>query len=63
MISEKIESKEIKTMWASDKEHLQYLANEISELEEHLMNAKFYGWVGGFFAGIGFTVLMYLLHR
>ena len=50
-------------MWKDDKEHLQYLANEISELEEQIMNAKFAGWVGGFFAGIGFTILMWLLHR
>ena len=50
-------------MWVNEKEHLRYLADEISKLEEEVMNQKMAGWIGGFFAGIGFTILMWLLHR
>ncbi|MBR0518910.1 hypothetical protein IJJ97_03870 [bacterium] len=50
-------------MWASEKEHLCFLADEISKLEEQLENTKFTNWVIGFFSGIGFVGLMWLLHR
>lgn len=50
-------------MWASEKEHLYFLADEISRLEEEVINQRMAGWLGGFFAGIGFMILMWLLHR
>lgn len=50
-------------MWASDKEHLSYLADEISKLQGKVWKTGFVNFVGGFFAGVGSIILMYLLHR
>lgn len=50
-------------MWTSEKEHISFLAREVGKLEKKAWNSGFFGWVGGFLAGIGSTILMWLLHR
>lgn len=50
-------------MWESEKEHLRYLADEISKLEKRACSNGFLGYIGGFFSGVGFVFLMWLLHR
>ena len=50
-------------MWASDKEHLHFLAREVGKLEKKAWNNGFFGYIGGFVSGVGFVCLMWLLHR
>ena len=50
-------------MWASDIEHIHFLADEVGKLEKKASNNGFYGFLGGFFSGLGAVALMWLLHR
>lgn len=55
--------KGLNKMWTSDTEHIHFLANEVGKLEKRAINNGFYGFLGGFFSGIGAVALMWLLHR
>jgi hypothetical protein len=50
-------------MWKNDQEHLCYLADEISKLEEEIEKSKVISWINGFCSSLLFVGLMWLLHR
>lgn len=62
MAGAKIRKDKIK-MWKTAEEHLYYLADEISRLEEEVEKSKVVGWINGFCSGVFSIFLMWLLHR
>ncbi|MBR0519197.1 hypothetical protein IJJ97_05340 [bacterium] len=50
-------------MWASDKEHLQYLAEQMVELKAERFDIGLWSFISGVGFTLFFEILMWLLHR